>query len=156
MAYYAPDVVVFDLLPPLQFVGAAHYRQNWAETDKELTGHAYVFCYTAIALKPRSRPRGILATTDSRRSGCTPGPGVEAARPFPVARVARVYGNSHGSDRYGGLGRSGKVGWVVAQQTSRRRRKTDPGLPQPRHGWAGGDGPRSRRINRAGFPLREV
>jgi len=31
MAYYAPDVVVFDLLPPLQFVGAAHYRQNWAE-----------------------------------------------------------------------------------------------------------------------------
>jgi ketosteroid isomerase-like protein len=31
IAYYAPDVVVFDLLPPLKFVGAAHYRQNWAE-----------------------------------------------------------------------------------------------------------------------------
>lgn len=31
MAYYAPDVVVFDILPPLQFVGTAHYRQNWAE-----------------------------------------------------------------------------------------------------------------------------
>jgi ketosteroid isomerase-like protein len=31
MAYYAPDVVVFDLLPPLQFVGTAHYRQNWSE-----------------------------------------------------------------------------------------------------------------------------
>jgi len=31
IACYSPDVVVFDLLPPLQFVGAAHYRQNWAE-----------------------------------------------------------------------------------------------------------------------------
>ena len=30
IACYAPDVVVFDLLPPLQFVDAAHYRQNWA------------------------------------------------------------------------------------------------------------------------------
>ena len=29
IAYYATDVVVFDLLPPLEFVGAAHYRQNW-------------------------------------------------------------------------------------------------------------------------------
>jgi ketosteroid isomerase-like protein len=31
MAYYARDVVVFDLLPPLQFVGAGRYRQNWVE-----------------------------------------------------------------------------------------------------------------------------
>jgi ketosteroid isomerase-like protein len=31
IAYYGPDVVVFDLLPPLQFVGAAHYRQNWTD-----------------------------------------------------------------------------------------------------------------------------
>ena len=30
IAYYATDVAVFDLLPPLEFVGAAHYRQNWA------------------------------------------------------------------------------------------------------------------------------
>lgn len=30
-AHYAPDVVVFDLLPPLEFVGAARYRQNWVE-----------------------------------------------------------------------------------------------------------------------------
>ena len=31
IAYYALDVVVFDLLPPLEFVGAGHYRQNWAD-----------------------------------------------------------------------------------------------------------------------------
>src|SRR4051812_10501216 len=31
MGYYAPDVVAFDLLPPLQFAGAAHYRQSWAD-----------------------------------------------------------------------------------------------------------------------------
>lgn len=31
MSHYAPDVVSFDLPPPLQFKGASAYRANWAE-----------------------------------------------------------------------------------------------------------------------------
>jgi ketosteroid isomerase-like protein len=31
MAFYAPDIVAFDIIPPLQFEGAAAYRKNWAE-----------------------------------------------------------------------------------------------------------------------------
>lgn len=29
MRFYAPDVVAFDVIPPLRFVGAADYRKNW-------------------------------------------------------------------------------------------------------------------------------
>jgi ketosteroid isomerase-like protein len=32
MKVYAPDVFVFDLVPPRQYVGAAAYRQDWKET----------------------------------------------------------------------------------------------------------------------------
>ena len=31
MAYYAPDVVTFDSVPPLQSRGPAAYRKNWEE-----------------------------------------------------------------------------------------------------------------------------
>jgi uncharacterized protein (TIGR02246 family) len=31
MSCYAPDILLFDLLPPLQYVGADAYRKNWAE-----------------------------------------------------------------------------------------------------------------------------
>jgi uncharacterized protein (TIGR02246 family) len=31
MACYAPDVVSFDIVPPLQYVGAAAYRRAWEE-----------------------------------------------------------------------------------------------------------------------------
>jgi len=31
MSCYAPDILVFDLLPPLRYVGADAYRKNWAE-----------------------------------------------------------------------------------------------------------------------------
>jgi ketosteroid isomerase-like protein len=30
MAYYAPDVVAFDVLPPLQYRGVETYKKNWA------------------------------------------------------------------------------------------------------------------------------
>jgi uncharacterized protein (TIGR02246 family) len=31
MAHYASDVVLFDLVPPLQYVGRDAYRKNWEE-----------------------------------------------------------------------------------------------------------------------------
>jgi ketosteroid isomerase-like protein len=31
MAFYAPDIVAFDIIPPLQYVGAEAYRENWEE-----------------------------------------------------------------------------------------------------------------------------
>jgi uncharacterized protein (TIGR02246 family) len=31
MSCYSPDVLLFDLLPPLRYVGADAYRKNWAE-----------------------------------------------------------------------------------------------------------------------------
>lgn len=31
MSHYAPDVVVFDIAPPLQYKGAAAYRENWGD-----------------------------------------------------------------------------------------------------------------------------
>jgi uncharacterized protein (TIGR02246 family) len=31
MSCYTPDILSFDLLPPLQYVGADEYRKNWAE-----------------------------------------------------------------------------------------------------------------------------
>src|SRR5262245_15022243 len=29
MSHYAPDIVTFDLAPPLQYRGAGAYRKNW-------------------------------------------------------------------------------------------------------------------------------
>ena len=29
MSYYAPDILLFDLAPPLQYRGADAYRKNW-------------------------------------------------------------------------------------------------------------------------------
>src|SRR3954454_3708317 len=31
MSHYTPDILSFDLLPPLQYAGADAYRQNWEE-----------------------------------------------------------------------------------------------------------------------------
>lgn len=31
MSCYAPDILVFDLLPPLRYAGTDEYRKNWAE-----------------------------------------------------------------------------------------------------------------------------
>jgi uncharacterized protein (TIGR02246 family) len=31
MAYYAPDILLFDLAPPLEYRGADAYRKNWQE-----------------------------------------------------------------------------------------------------------------------------
>jgi ketosteroid isomerase-like protein len=31
MSYYAPDILLFDLAPPLQYKGADAYRKNWEE-----------------------------------------------------------------------------------------------------------------------------
>jgi ketosteroid isomerase-like protein len=31
MSCYAPDILVFDLLPPLRYAGADEYKKNWAE-----------------------------------------------------------------------------------------------------------------------------
>jgi hypothetical protein len=68
------------------------------ETDQGVTGQAYVFCYTPIALKPIADLMESLQPADSRGCGRAASPGVEAPGPFSVARVARVYRDSHGSD----------------------------------------------------------
>jgi len=31
MSHYAPEIVVFDLAPPLQYKGAVAYRKNWED-----------------------------------------------------------------------------------------------------------------------------
>jgi ketosteroid isomerase-like protein len=31
MSHYAPDILMFDLAPPLQYVGEDAYRKNWEE-----------------------------------------------------------------------------------------------------------------------------
>jgi len=31
MSHYAPDILLFDLAPPLQYVGGEEYRKNWNE-----------------------------------------------------------------------------------------------------------------------------
>jgi uncharacterized protein (TIGR02246 family) len=31
MSCYAPDILLFDILPPLQYVGTDAYRKNWAK-----------------------------------------------------------------------------------------------------------------------------
>jgi uncharacterized protein (TIGR02246 family) len=38
MSYYAPDVLLFDLQPPLQYVGAEAYRKNWEEWFRTFEG----------------------------------------------------------------------------------------------------------------------
>ena len=38
MKVYAPDVVVFDVTPPRQYVGADAYRRDWQETFASMPG----------------------------------------------------------------------------------------------------------------------
>jgi uncharacterized protein (TIGR02246 family) len=39
MSHYAPDVLLFDLVPPLQYAGGDAYRKNWAEWFATWRGH---------------------------------------------------------------------------------------------------------------------
>lgn len=59
MAFYAPDVVAFDVIPPLRFVGEEDYRKDWemgfsmcqGETESEMrdlnitAGPDVAFCH---------------------------------------------------------------------------------------------------------------
>jgi uncharacterized protein (TIGR02246 family) len=38
MAMYAPDLVSFDIVPPLQYVGADAYRKHWGEALSSFPG----------------------------------------------------------------------------------------------------------------------
>lgn len=38
MQFYAPDVVTFDIMPPIQFSGAAPNRQNWIDFFGQFDG----------------------------------------------------------------------------------------------------------------------
>ena len=38
MSIYAPDLVSFDLVPPLRYVGAGAYRKRWEETFSSFQG----------------------------------------------------------------------------------------------------------------------
>lgn len=60
MSHYAPDILLFDLAPPLQYRGAEAYRKNWEEwlssfegpvgyeiSDLSITaGHDVAFCHS--------------------------------------------------------------------------------------------------------------
>jgi Mandelate racemase / muconate lactonizing enzyme, N-terminal domain len=126
------------------------------ETDQGLVGRSYVFCYTPIALRPLA---DLIEALQSLIQGDFVAPLALAQKlqaRFRLLGPQGFTGIALASDRYGSLGRFGKVDWIVAHPTSRGRRKTNPRLPQPRYGWAGGGGTRSRRIDRAGLPVREV
>jgi ketosteroid isomerase-like protein len=86
MAYYAPDVVVFDILPPLQFVGAAHYRQNWAEWFVSWQGPiGYEMRDLTIAAGDEvAFSRSLSHISGTRTDGEKPMSG--CARPFASAR----------------------------------------------------------------------
>jgi len=47
MAHYAPDVVVYDVMPPLDVKCAADYRQNF-ERYQWLVGHEHVSMPTTM------------------------------------------------------------------------------------------------------------
>jgi len=67
MSHYAPDIVVFDLAPPLQYEGAVAYRKNWADwfpsfqgpvgyeiRDLSITtGDDVAFCYSLNRISGR-------------------------------------------------------------------------------------------------------
>src|SRR5579862_8360359 len=38
MSIYAPDLVSFDIVPPLRYVGADTYRKHWQESWSSLQG----------------------------------------------------------------------------------------------------------------------
>jgi len=38
MSLYAPDLVAFDLVPPLQYAGAGAYRKRWEQTFSSFQG----------------------------------------------------------------------------------------------------------------------
>ena len=38
MSLYAPDLVAFDVVPPLRYVGADAYRRRWQETFASFSG----------------------------------------------------------------------------------------------------------------------
>jgi uncharacterized protein (TIGR02246 family) len=51
MSCYAPDVLLFDLLPPLQYAGADAYRKNWAEWFPTFQGPiGYEICDLSITM----------------------------------------------------------------------------------------------------------
>jgi hypothetical protein len=126
------------------------------ETDHGLVGRSYVFCYTSIALRPIA---DLIEALQPLIQGDPVAPlplAQKAPSTFSIVWTAGIYRDSNGSDPHGSLGRFGKVGWIVAHETCRWTRKTNPRLPQPRYGWARGGGTRSRRVDRAGFPVRKV
>jgi uncharacterized protein (TIGR02246 family) len=76
MSYYAPDILTFDILPPLQYQGVDAYRKNFeawfasvqGPIDYEIrdlritTGHDVAFCYSLNRVRS-TRTTG--ETTDS-------------------------------------------------------------------------------------------
>jgi L-alanine-DL-glutamate epimerase-like enolase superfamily enzyme len=126
------------------------------ETDQGLTGHAYVFCYTPIALKPIADLIEALQPLIQE----------DAVTPLVLAQKLQGRFRLIGPQGFTGIAMAaidmaawdvfGEVGRIVAHPTSRQRRKTGSSLPQSRHGWAGRSGTRSSRIDRGGLPVREV
>ena len=116
------------------------------ETDQGLTGHAYVFCYTPIALKPIAE---LIEALQPLIQG-------DAVAPLVLAQKLQGRFRLLGPQGFTGIAMAAidMAAWDVlaksaglsAHPTSRRRRKAGSGLPQPRHGWSGRSGTGSSRI----------
>jgi ketosteroid isomerase-like protein len=60
MKFYAPDVFVFDLVPPRQYVGVAAYRKSW---ESIVSMETYNFAITDLSITTD----GTLAYSHSTR-----------------------------------------------------------------------------------------
>jgi hypothetical protein len=126
------------------------------ETDQGLTGHAYVFCYTPIALKPIAE---LIEALQPLIQG-------DAVAPLVLAQKLQGRFRLLGPQGFTGIAMAAidMAAWDVLAKSAGLsltrllggEEKPGSGLPQPRHGWAGRGCARSSRIDRAGFPVREV
>ena len=65
MSVYSPDVFVFDVIPPRQYVGATAYRDNWKNFLAGYSGPVR-FEITDLAVSPRDRSATATASSTSR------------------------------------------------------------------------------------------
>ena len=83
------------------------------ETGQRLARHSYVLVYPPIALKPAA---DLIENLQPVIQGDAVAPPALASKLQGRFRLLGLQGftrDSHGSDRYGSMGRFGEVGWIV-------------------------------------------
>lgn len=72
MSHYAEDVVVFDVPPPLQYVGAVAYRKNWADWFASFIGPIVGYEISDLSITTGANvafSRSLNRITGARTSG---------------------------------------------------------------------------------------